>query len=211
MARLSNIKAYLQHYTNISLHTLHLGFLCWQIFNYNQMISVFLSWRFKWNAAVHVFLRPRLVIWAGAGVWRVLEPRLLGVKGLSLRAGGKLTRQAWVCQWQAPGRKLVWVHGHLSSCSCMTLTTATTRQAIPPLLSGAVLPWCDACRPFRGTEEEKEGRKCVCSIRRFSAGTHVCICACHAAKTCTCMCVWLNLCLPVHAYMCVGTLVLMLH
>lgn len=62
------------------------------------MISVFLSCRFKWNAALHVFFVAQVSDWAGAGVWRVLEPRLLGVKGLSLRAGGKLTPQAWVCQ-----------------------------------------------------------------------------------------------------------------
>lgn len=40
----------------------------------------------------------RLVIWAGAGVCRVLEPWFLGLKGLPFGAQRKLTRQAWVCQ-----------------------------------------------------------------------------------------------------------------
>lgn len=137
----------------------------------------------------------RLGIWDGAGVCGVPEPRLLRMKGLPLRAQRKLTRQAWVCQWQAPGRKLVWVHGRLSSCSCMTLTTATTRQAILLLLvlSEAAFLWYDARGPFRGME--KEGSGFIFEFVSVAACSHACISACNAAKTCACMCVWLCVCI----------------
>lgn len=88
----------------------------------------------------------------------------------SLWAQGKLTRQAWVSQWQAPGRKLLWVYGRLSSCSCMTLTTATTRQAILLLLSEAMLLWYDACIAFRGTEENSQ---CVFGFMLVAVCMHV--------------------------------------
>jgi len=119
--------------------------------------SVNLNW-------IQGFVVPvaRLVIWPGAGVWCVLEPWFLRVKGLPFWAQGKLRRQAWVSQWQAPGRKFVWVHGRLSSGSSMTLTTTTTRQEILLLLSEAMLPWFVACRSFRGgTEENSDFNWCL--------------------------------------------------
>lgn len=194
----SNIKACLQYYRSIEFiySILRLGFLwCW-LFHWSWMISVFLPCQFKLDTGLCGFCGQVsdlgwgwCVVCAGAMVPRSERP--------SLWAQRKLTRQAWVSQWQAPGRKLVWVHGRLSSCSCMTLTTATTRQAILLLLSEAMLLWVNACRPFRGTGENR-----VCILIDVGGSLHAWICACNAATTCTCTCVWLYLCLPVDVCLC---------
>lgn len=167
----------------------------WSVFSYSDN----LNW--MQNLVVSV---ARLGIWDGAGVCGVPEPRFLTMKGLPLRAQRKLTRQAWVCQWQAPGRKLVWVHGRLSSCSCMTLTTATTRQAILLLLvlSEAVFLWYDARGTFRGMQ--KEGSGFMFEFVSVAACSHACI----SVQRCKDMC--MHVCMT--ACVCVSRLkTLILH
>lgn len=107
----------------------------------------------------------------------------------SLWSQRKLTYQYWVCQWQAPGRKLLRVHSHLSSCSCMTLTTATTRQAILLLLSDAVV---------QGTQTFLLGeQRAYVWISLMSVAPYM-----HAVLQ-TRMSLWLILCSPVHLFICV--------
>lgn len=159
--------------------------------------SVNLNWIQSFVVSV-----ARLVIWAGAGVWRVLEPWFLRMKGLPFGPKESWHAKSGFVSDRPPAGSLSESMQLLSSCYCMTLTTATTRQAILLLLvlSEAMLPWYDACSPFRGTEMENS--KCVFEFVLVAASTHACICACNAAKTCTCTYVWLNLCLPVHVCVC---------
>lgn len=169
------------------------------------MISVFLFCQFKLNTELCGFSGQvsRLglglcVACAGAMVPLTERP--------SLWAQRKLTRQAWVCQWQAPGGKLVWVHGHCSSCSCMTLTTATTRQVILLLLvlSEVMLPWYDACRPFSGREQRVYTLICLGGCEH--ACMHMCVQCCKDMFMH--MCVTKSLPLWVCACVCVKTLML---
>lgn len=137
------LKAYILH-KHTSPDILILVFLsCW-IFHdmrhvhWSWMISVFLACQFELDTGPCGFCGCLSDLGWGWR-WSVLEPWLLKVKGLPFQAEGKLTRQAWVSQWQAPGRPVLHVHGRLSSCSCMTLTAATTRQAALLSPSWAVL------------------------------------------------------------------------
>lgn len=141
----------------------------------------------------------RLVIWAGAGVWRVLEPWLLRMKGLPFGPKESWHAEPGFVSDRPPAGSLSESMLRLSSCSCMTLTTATTRQAILLLLvlSEAMLPWYDACSPFRGTE--KENSKCIFEFVLVAACMHMCVQCCkdmHMCMTeslppssCVCVCV----------------------
>lgn len=157
MAAWSDIKAYLQCYTGIqyvySILCLRLLWCC--VFHWSWVISVFLSCQFKLDTGLCGFCGQVSDLDWGWWVECAGDMAPQSEKP-SLWAQRKLTRQAWVSQWHAPGRKLFWDHGRLSSCSCMTLTTATTREATLLLLTEVVLLWYHVHRSYRGKNKEEQ-------------------------------------------------------